>query len=224
MANDLLKRALMEAQKIEMAKLPTEDELSNAHMFSDAFNAKMDKLIVKTKNKYVYLGNLQIRKVAVAAIIFILVSGASMSVEAVRRPIVNFFIEVYEKFTKLSFENEDKIILPITIEKFYLPEEIPKGYSKLEENNGNTFFEIVYSDSINEIVFQQFTLTYAYVGLDTENVDMVKINIQGHDGWTYANKNTTVILWNDGEYAFMLTGMEDLSSLEHMANSIKIKK
>ena len=183
----------------------------------------MDKLIAKTKNDYVYLGSFQIRKVAVVAIIFILVSGISMSVEAVRRPVVNFFVEIYEKFTKLSFESENEIILPIVIEKFYIPGQIPKGYSLLEENNNNTFFEVVYSDNINEIIFQQFILTSSYIGLDTEDIGMAKINIQGCDGWTYTNKNTTVILWNDGEYAFMLTGMEDLFLLEDMANSIKIK-
>ena len=223
MINDILKRTLIEAQNIEMAELPTENELSDAHMFSNSFNAKMNKLITKNKNKYIYLENLKIRKLAVAAIIFILLSGVSISVEAVRKPIANFFIEVYEKFTKLSFENEDKIILPIIIENFYIPEQIPKGYSLLEENNGNTFYELVYSDGINDIIFHQYTLTSTYIGLDTENVDMTQINIQGHDGWTYTNKNTTVILWNDGEYAFMLTGKEDLPLLEDVANSIKIK-
>jgi len=108
-----------ECQSDELAKLlPLDSEIQNPHVFSQDFENKMEKLIKqqrKLENRKKYI---QIRKrVAVIIIVlFVSISFVVANVEALKTPIINFIIEVKDKFTKINIKDEDKdqssIIIP----------------------------------------------------------------------------------------------------------------
>lgn len=224
MSTEILKLALLEAQKREMAELPSEEELSKVQVFSTQFENKMRKLINGTKNKYLDFFGFNIRKSAAIFVAIVVVISSALSVEAVRKPIINFFIEIFETFSRLSFTNEDEIVLPIMIEDFYAPNYIPTDYYILEENNYNNLYELLFTNDIDEIIFEQFTLESRRMVLDTEDVSTESVIISGNEGITFNNKNTNVIIWNNGKYGFKVTGKTDLNELKNMANSVEIKK
>ena len=54
--------------------------------------------------------------------------SCSMTVSAIREPVVEFFTNVYEKLLEMVFDEEDIATAPNTIETVYSLGTIPDGY------------------------------------------------------------------------------------------------
>lgn len=227
MQNEILKRALIKAAERELSELPSDEELSKMYQFTPAFESKMQKLLKKAKQKYVYIFHRPIRRMSIIAACVIIILTASFSVEAIRTPIIKFCVTVYEKFSSVIFgiDANDELTLPTTIEMLYAPSYIPDGYTLTDEMNTSHIRELTYSDmDDNEIAFQQYIIISTSIKIDTEGVVTEKIFINGIEGIFYTNKNVNTVMWHDNQYGYSITGKIDKSSLENMANSIKIKK
>ena len=87
--------------------LPTDEELRDQIQFSDKFEARMRKLIRRQKKPYYRFVNTAMKRVAVIFVAVVLAFSAMMSVEAIRTPVINFFIEIYERFTAVTFPSND---------------------------------------------------------------------------------------------------------------------
>lgn len=225
MSKKILKMALEEAQKKELDKLPNEDELLKVQEISPRFEAKMNKLIKETKHKYISVIGLQIRRGTFIACMILAMLTTCMSVKAIRMPIIKFMIQVYEKFSSISFEGEEKETLPGKVEVFYEPQTIPSRYKLVSEDRMGTLYQLIYAnDTGDEIIYEQFTLKTVNLNIDTENTSIEKVLVNGNEGIYYSNKNTNVIIWSDNQYAYQITGRIPRSQVESMALSVQIKK
>lgn len=151
MSKDDFKRAFREVVSSEFAKIPL-DESDIDITFSEKFNKKMEKLIKSQRKSYYILINTVGKRVAILFVAIITLFTASMSVKAIREPVINFIIEVYESFTKYFFEGETAE----KIEKVYSITKLPVGFKQtqvMESDAGRTAtFE---SSEGNIIVFTQ---------------------------------------------------------------------
>ena len=226
MENDILKQALIEAAEKEFGNIPSDEEIAKTHEFSDTFKSKIKKLQKRATRKYIYIFNVPFRRMAVIAACIIIISAASMSIEAVRTPIIRYFIIVYEKFSAVSFVKDDdsELSLPATLEVLYYPSYIPDGYAFLEEIDTPTMRILIYSDaSGTEISFQQ-TILSADLTIDTEGIETEDIFIHDYNGIFYRNKEINHFIWHDNQYAYLVTGKIDKQLLYLMAESVKAEK
>lgn len=220
MSAELMKKALVISMESELDSLPPNQELKKYHKFSYEFEKKMEKLIKISKIKYVTLAGYKIRRSIAAAASIIIIISASMTVEAIRVPVINFIEKIYEEFSELIFNDKEENS-PEKIENKHVPKFIPDGYSKLEETNYETYYQIIYSNAEkNELIYEQFTLNYD-VTINTEGINTKEIFINGATGITYSQNGLTTVIFSDGIYAYSISGYEDESILKQMAESIK---
>lgn len=220
MSAELMKKALVISMESELDSFPLNQELKKYHKFSHEFEKKMEKLIKIYKIKYVTLAGYKIRRSIAAAASIIIIISASMTVEAIRLPVINFIEKIYEEFSELIFNDKEEN-LPEKIENINEPEFIPNGYSKVEEINYETYYQIIYSNAEKrEIIYEQFTLNYD-VTINTEGINTKEILINGATGITYSQNGLTTIIFSDGSYAYSISGYEDESILKQMVESIK---
>lgn len=89
--------------------LPSEEELKSI-TFSDAFEKKMKKLISMQKKSYYYMINTVGKRVAIILLtLFISLTATTFSVKALRESVIEFIIETFEKFTKITVETEESV-------------------------------------------------------------------------------------------------------------------
>ena len=100
------------------------------------------------------------RKQAAAILIAIgLFCGLSIGVYAVREPIVEFFLNVKEKFSEVFFNQEDIENAPKTIETVYTLGYVPEEYKLIERKIFTKTVKTNWTNAENlDIFLQQFTL------------------------------------------------------------------
>ena len=145
------------------------------------------------------------KKQAAAILIAIgLFCGLSIGVYAVREPIVEFFLNVKEKFSEVFFNQEDIEKAPKTIETVYTLGYVPEGYELIEENITKYTVNYIWKNSDGMYInFSQYTLKNISA-MDTEDsncntmyIDNIKV--------VYSEKfQTKNYFWNTDEYAFSL--------------------
>ena len=224
--DDILKRALIEAAENEFGDIPSDDEITQIHEFSDAFKSRIKKLQKRTTRKYIYIFNVPFRRMAVIAACIIIISTASLSIEAVRGPVIRYFVIVYEKFSSIFFVNDDnnELELPTALEILYSPTDIPDGYSLVEEINISHLRVLIYSNANgDEIEFQQHIISVDVI-IDTEGIETEDIFINEHNGIFYSNKGLNNIVWHDNHYGYLVTGKIEKDLLQRFAESLKTEK
>lgn len=106
--NTILKKAAQEVQRREMEALNNEMALVESHVFSETFNRKMEKLLRFSQKSYFPYVNTIGKRVAIITIaVVISLSATAFSVKAIREPVVNFFVNVYEKFSSIVFQSDE---------------------------------------------------------------------------------------------------------------------
>jgi len=223
--NAKLREALELYQEKWLSKLPT-DEAMEPYDFSSAFKKKMQKLIrVQRKPYYTFVNTVGKRIAVIAIIVIMAMSGTVLSVKALRNPIVNFFIEVYEKFSRVVFQidNPDESTLT-EIEEYFTPQYIPEGYvlKTREELNMAYLCEYVNDDG-SDLIYNQMLFNESKMMIDTEGTVTEDIMINGIIGIFFNNKGYDNIIWNDGVYIYYISGFSELGKDELLkfAESIK---
>jgi hypothetical protein len=109
-AYKILKEAAFEVQRLEMAQSKERLAQTGPHTFSKRFERNMRR-IIKTGGKppktYPKFLNTAGKRVAAVVIgIVLALSALTFSVEAIREPVVRFFVGVFEKFTGVVFHKD----------------------------------------------------------------------------------------------------------------------
>lgn len=221
MTNELLKEALITSLEKELETLPS--NLKDYYSFSAEFERKMKRLIKKSHIKYVNINKFRIRKSNVAASLIIIIAAASMSVEAIRIPVIKLTEKIYTEFSEILFDNEDNIEVPETIEDVYVPSYIPEGYTLLEEEDLKLMHFFVYSnEKEQEIMVEQFTVSVS-MAVDTEGITTEDITINEMNGIIYTKRGLTTIIINDNKYVHLVSGYESREELIKVAESLYIR-
>lgn len=219
MSKDEFKNAFREVISAEFSHIPC-DEDSIDYTFSDRFNKKMNKLIKAQRKPYYFLINTAAKKVAVYFVIFVTLITASMSVKAIREPVVNFIVEVYESFTRYFFDGDTAD----NITKKYEISELPKGFSRFNTMETDTDFTVIYQDSENNsIIFTQSTTKNKIFDIDNQKETPKIEKVNGIEIYIYTYEKDKFIFWSDNGYFFQITAYGDIDdeTLIKMIKSIK---
>ena len=172
---------------------------------------KKKAVVVRSKRKI-------ITYIIVAAILMSLIC---MSVTAIREPICNFFVDIFERFTAVVvYEPANEAN---DINKIKAFEYIPDGYKLESEFSGSKMERYIWNDGTNKI-----RLTHYLAGkntdyiLNTEDSAIQQIIINDINALYYIVDDWQVIIWNANGEVFMLDFAIDVSitELEKMIENI----
>lgn len=226
LAEDKLKAALEIYMEKQLSKLPTDDELG-AYEFSPTFKQKMDRLIRAQRRPYYSMVNTAGKRVAVIFIAMLLALTTTVfSVKALRDPVINFFIEVYEEFSRIIFQNDNTGKLGTDrLEKYFTPQFLPDNFALVTEEKYDNIAVYRYRDSAGRDISYEQTILKGMnnMVIDTEGITTENVIVNGTVAIYYSNKGYDNIVWNDGVYVFSLSAPSELgkSELLRIAESVK---
>lgn len=181
--------------------------------FPPELDKRIEKLIATERAKK---RNKQRRKTALrvlrsaAAVIIVLLSVSSvlfMTVEAIRIPVMNFFIERTERYWQMS-ETVDTDMMP----KVFNPENpldeiIPHDYELIELSGtvetGNLFAK--YSNVDNSMICLFINQFEGNLQVDAEDAAITHSRVAGHDSYTYEEDDFVHIIWQDESISKMFS-------------------
>jgi len=220
-ANPMIIQAIGEVVDRRVERIPVEK-----HIFSPAFEQRMDRLIRAQSKPYYRFVNTKAKKAALAlAATFVLMITMVFSVCAWREPVVRFIVEIYEKFSAVFFDHgEEEPTPPDTLEAIYEPAWLPEGYVLDEEITAmsNSVRTCYFTKDNGVIAYQQYTFS-AGIALDTEGSEIQPVMIHGQAAMFYSNKGVEALVWDDGQYGFSLFGPVDKGDLLRIAESLRKK-
>lgn len=191
-----LKKAFREAASYEFRDVPRDDSLIQ-HEFSPEFERKIEKLIRKEKTFFWHFVNTASKRVAVIAVVLVMLFTTACSMEAIREPIVRFLIEVYESFTEYRFEGEKSG----TITKEYTMTTVPEGYEETDYLKDEVGITTTYENSYgNMIRFSQTITDETYLSIDGEYAETEVRDVSGREVHLYLRDGISVAFWIEDTY------------------------
>ena len=203
------------------ARLPSEEELAGIAV-SDEFKARMEKLLRRQRRGYYVLFGTTARRVASFVVALLLaMTVTTFSVEALRQPVVRFFTEVFETFTRVIFVDDTSDPEQVEMEK-RAPSYIPDGYVVESEVETGALYKVTYvhSESGERIYYRQHLSDRYSALVDTEAIDYQEITVAHLFGIVYQNKETTTIAFVDDLSSYSVFGTVSQDELIKMAESI----
>ena len=218
MSREEFKAAFREVISSEFAQIPT-DEDSIDFTFSEKFIKRMDKLIRAQKKSYYKFINTAGKRVAVIFAAIITLFTASLSVKAIREPVVRFIRQVYETFIHYTFEGE---IQPKIKKEFFI-KTLPDGFIQHDKIESDLAITTIYVNDNNTIKFTQQSTNNANHFFDNESGTLTKVTISGINVDIYESENIKHAVWTDEGYFFKLTciGEINIDSVTMMIESIQ---
>ena len=199
-AKELFIKAFTEAERLDNASLPSEDEIG--WDFSEKFEKSMDTLI-KKNNRIRLSTRRTVTKSLLSAIIAIIVTFIGvMSVSAIREPIIEFVKKVFPQYNEITL-SKDSAPPVDTIETEYTLAYLPDGF-KLDtyQKDDYSVFSIWKNESGEEIVFLQELLDSNFA-IDNEH-GYREIEINGLKAYLMEDEYGGALRWSDGYYCFTL--------------------
>ena len=193
-------------------------ELSSDLTHSAEYERKMEALLREQKHPYLRLVNTVGKRVAVFVMAILLGFASTMSISAVRKPVVNFFIKAHENFLELFYEPEEEERIPEKIEEIYtlgvLPDESEWLTRFIGEKDVTTTWG---TDDVNLTLVQTTLDARLFVNETMERI--VKIWLDEKEITVIQKFGVTIYIWNTDEYAFHLVAKGDLTQ-EEMAQMV----
>lgn len=193
-------------------------ELSSDLTHSAEYERKMEALLREQKRPYLRLVNTVGKRVAVFVMAILLGFASTMSISAVRKPVVNFFIKAHENFLELFYEPEEEERIPEKIEEIYtlgvLPDESEWLTRFISEKDVTTTWG---NDDVNLTLVQTTLDARLFVNETMERI--VKIWLDEKEITVIQKFGVTIYIWNTDEYAFHLVAKGDLTQ-EEMAQMV----
>ncbi len=212
------KNAFREVVSSEFAHIPS-DESSIDFAFSEHFNKRMEKLIRSQKKVYYNFFNTAYKRVAIICVVLLTMLYTACSVKTIREPIVNFFTEVHESYTRYFFEGDTSS----QIEKEVFITKLPDGFVQSDKIESDLAITTVYVNNDSTIKFTQQSTSNASHSFDNENGTLTRVNISNLNIDIYESENIKHAVWTDSGCFFKLTCIGDISidSITMMIKSVQ---
>jgi len=217
-----LHEAAQEAQRREMNNLLNEAALDK-YNFSEEFYRKKTKLLKRSRKPYYKLVNTAGKRAAVFILaIIVTLSTITLSVEALRMPLIEIITSIYERFTGVSYEYDAKLRnYPKKIEDVFLPKQVPKGYELVKSEYHDVAINTVFSNGTHDLHFEQYIIVSTKITVDTEGVEVEALTINGNEALFFHNKGINTLMWTDGYYGYIAHGNLDKSEIVKLVNLTK---
>ena len=196
-------------------------DVVDEHEFSPKFERKMKKLINRRNKPYYKIINTAGKRVACVAVIVLITSSVTLiNVDAFKNKFSDFFVNTYEKFSEIQPVEDDSA--PTTLEEIY---EITYDISDFEidyfeENDiGRT---TVYIKDDTTIYFMQYMKKDYKSNINTEDAEILTMDINGHEAIYFIdNNNYYNLIWDNGDYIISIGSNIGENELIQMAKSVQ---
>lgn len=206
------------SEELDNLNIPKED-----FEFSEKYKKNMEKLLAKQRKPYWQYVNTAGKRAVACILVFIMIFASSMSISAFREPVVEFFVNVYERFVEIFCKEDGTAASPGEIETIYTLGYLPEGYEfESREITKDIIQTIFYSDE-NEIRLIQ-TVFNSNTFLDNEEADFEIITENGMKIAVIEKFENRFLFWISNEYAFKLVVPEDFEDKECIKIIESIKK
>ena len=187
-------------------------------LFGQDYDDYMNGLIRRSKHSSLRTGQRYAASIAAVVLIALI---CTMTVSAVRVPVVSFMTNIFENYTEMFFHKDDVANASETIETAYTLGFVPEGY-ELTSRSGSVYSlsSVWLNKSSGVIEFRQSTLI-GKITVDNEKTDNFYYEIDGLQ-IIYNEKNgENVYFWNTDEYQFCLSIKDDTVSKEQGLDIIR---
>ena len=178
--------------------------------FSERFEKKMEKMLKSENSVYHRLTLTGAQKAVCAAAVISAVLLASLSVQAGRSIIANFFVDSSQDHDTITVKNNDIAVYPEKIEKKYMLTALPKDYKLIDEDLSDDCALLTYSNGESEFTFDQYIKADYEADIDNENSENTEVVYNGQKYLVSVMESeeyiSTDIIWDNGEYVFMACG------------------
>ncbi len=152
----------------------------------------------KSKRAAVWHFPLSKHAVAIIAVIVVL-STTVFSVEAIREPIVKFFVEVYETFIEYTFEGDKSE----TITKEYRLSDVPDGFTQTDYFKEDAIISATYKNENGDtIAFEQSVTADTALSVDNEHLAIEIVEVAGREVRLHTDDDVIVAIWLEDTYMF----------------------
>lgn len=197
-----LKEAFKEINRREYENLHVDD--AEEVVPSPDYLRRMRRLIREQKRTSRFPRAVRSRVAAIAIALVVIVT-CSMTVSAIREPIVEFFTNIYERFVECFFCEDDMEEAPSTIETVYVLGTVPDGYVMDEMVVGDLGIQFTWINENGEKLILSQVVLNGYSTLDAEE-SSYRIAERNGKKIAYTEKHgIRNYFWNFDGYAFMLT-------------------
>lgn len=147
--NEKVLAALEEYVRRQNALLPDEETLSGVTL-SEEFHLRMRRLLARRKRGfYVLFGTAGRRVASITVAVLVAATVTTVSVEALREPVAQFFTQVFERFTQVFFVDDTPDTPEVEMAK-RAPTYVPEGYTVEQEMDLGTYYKITYVNENGE--------------------------------------------------------------------------
>lgn len=198
-----------------------EMSFSNEEVFvSPKFEQKMQKLIKRRKNSLWKYVNTPIKRFAAACLVIIILCSMLMSFRSIREPVVEFFVNVYERFTELF--SSQSTFLPNKIEEVKIFEYVPEGYELESITNNDIAVTTIWKNSDGKTIKINQEIKNGSVIFDTENSEYGILN-NDIEVFYSAKNGLASYFWVDESYDYSIICYDEISTEEiiKMIDSLK---
>lgn len=137
-----------------------------------------------------------------------------------KEPILDFFEETYENFTKLSTKED----VDEEIGSVYTPGYIPSGYEVVSQSSNKIGLSIIWSNGTHKIVYNQSPLNNQNTFIDTENNNYISLYIGEQPVYYILKNGTYFFIWENDHYSFKLKCSDIISISEVKKIILSIQK
>lgn len=195
--------------------------IADEHEFSPGFKKMMKKLISRRNKPYYRIINTAGKRTACAAVIVLVASSVTiMNVEALRNAFSDFFISIYEKFSTVQPVEDDSA--PETLEEIYAITYNLNDFEVVYNKENEYSYYITYAKDDTVIYFSQYTKEMYDSNVNTEDAEILTIDINGHEAIYFTdNQNYNHLIWDNGDYIISLGSNINKNILIEMAKSVQ---
>lgn len=181
----------------------------------------MKKLISRRNKPYYRIINTAGKRTACAAVIVLVASSVTiMNVEALRNAFSDFFISIYEKFSTVQPVEDDSA--PETLEEIYAITYNLNDFEVVYNKENEYSYYITYAKDDTVIYFSQYTKEMYDSNVNTEDAEILTIDINGHKAIYFTdNQNYNHLIWDNGDYIISLGSNINKNILIEMAKSVQ---
>ena len=190
-------------------------------LVSPKFEQKMQKLIKRRKNPLWKYVNTPVKRFVAACLVIIILCGVLMGFRTIREPVIEFFVNIYERFTELFSSQSD--FVPNQIEEVKAFAYVPDGYELESIDNLDLIVNTVWKNDVGKTIKLVQGIKNGSVTFDTEHAEYGMIN-NGDIEVFYSIKNGVFLYyWVDENYDYSMICYNELPAEEilKMIDSLK---
>lgn len=218
MTNEKYDKLMLEALRLykeqQLNTIPPENEID--YEFSEGFQKRAEKLIRKQERAVWQFFQHTGRKVAAVILALIIGLSATLSIDAVREPLFEFFYKIFSTHTEIEYDqNRYK-----KITEYYTLPEVPNSY----KTTSDTFVDEYYSSIFwtnrdrQQINLQQASVSYNN-SINSEDGKLTEMLVNGINTLFCNNGHSFICTWSEHGYYFELVYPSDFGA-EYMVEVI----